>query len=275
MLVVGGEDHYLNFVGDRFSLRAPAFTSRNDGRVKVDVVRVGELDDVNKEIFADLKAKVYDGYVFLPFITGSLVEQNGLADLTDFVRTNQDINWPDIFPFNRDVQSVYNNVVRVLPCDGECIRCFIARTCLSSTMCRSPAPGTNTRKLRSSFTAWRSPTAGSTMSQSQLSGSCVERKEKCHEPDYFNMLVHATTTQAKGTLSGALLDPFTFEPLMGEAMAETLRHLENQVLYGDSEGTYVGSSTFACPLMSYDHKTHIVLFRLLLLQNSWDLPAVA
>lgn len=89
LVVGGGEGHYLNFVGDRFSLRAPAFTNRTG--IRVETVRVGELDNVNEEIFADIDAGVYDGYIFLPFITGSVVERGGLADLTEFVRTNSDV----------------------------------------------------------------------------------------------------------------------------------------------------------------------------------------
>ena len=85
MLAVGGEDHYLNFVPNRFSNRAPAFlekTSNKKGQrpVNVEVVRLGDLGDLNDEILADVKAGVYDGYVFLPFLTGSLVEANGLYD---------------------------------------------------------------------------------------------------------------------------------------------------------------------------------------------------
>lgn len=41
--------------------------------------------------------------------------KNGLADLTDFVRTSSETNWTDVFRFNRDVQAVYDNAVRLLP----------------------------------------------------------------------------------------------------------------------------------------------------------------
>lgn len=73
LLAVGGEGHYLDFVPDRFSHRTEKFFNRTG--IRVQVVRLGDLDNLNKEILADVSAQVYDGYVFLPFLTGSLVEQ--------------------------------------------------------------------------------------------------------------------------------------------------------------------------------------------------------
>ena len=118
MLSLGGQGAYLDFIANRFRSRAPLFKDRTGHTVET--VGLGDdLDRLTQEILADVDAKVYDGYVFLPFLSGSVLEKGGLADLTEFVRTNQDLQWPDIFPFNREVQSVFDNSVRLLPCDGD------------------------------------------------------------------------------------------------------------------------------------------------------------
>ena len=118
MLSMGGDGAYLDFIANRFRSRSAMFKNRTGHTVET----IGLGDDLGvltEEILADVDAQVYDGYVFLPFLAGSLLEKGGLADLTEFVRTNEDIDWPDIFPFNRDVQSVFDNSVRLLPCDGD------------------------------------------------------------------------------------------------------------------------------------------------------------
>ena len=118
MLSMGGPGAYLDFIANRFRSRASLYKNRTGHTVET----IGLGDDLSvltQEILADVDAQVYDGYVFLPFLAGSLLDKGGLADLTEFVRNNDDIDWPDIFPFNRDVQSVFDNSVRLLPCDGD------------------------------------------------------------------------------------------------------------------------------------------------------------
>ena len=118
MLSMGGEGAYLDFIANRFRSRSALF--KNKTGHNVETIGLGDdLSVLTQEILADVDAQVYDGYVFLPFLAGSLLDKGGLADLTEFVRTNDDIDWPDIFPFNRDVQSVFDNSVRLLPCDGD------------------------------------------------------------------------------------------------------------------------------------------------------------
>jgi len=183
------------------------------------VIGLGDLDNVNGEILANVKEKVYDGFVFLPTLTGDLVEMDGLADLTEFVRNDPygDVNWPDIFRFNREVQSVYDNVVRLLPCDGDVHSLFYRKDLFEQHNVSVPRTWDEYTAVARFFHGMEVPQGNATVT---LTGSCVERKRACHEGGYFNILVHSTTTQAGGTRQGALLDPATFEPMMGEAMAE-------------------------------------------------------
>ena len=89
----------------------------------------------------------------------------------------------------------------------------------------------------------RVPSANSTAAANGetvvLTGSCVGRKPSCLDFGFFNVLVHSTQTQTGGTQRGSLLDSETFQPLLGEGLAETLRHLENQIRFGSvDELTY-------------------------------------
>jgi hypothetical protein len=235
LLAVGGEGHYLDFVPDRFSNRAEKFFNRTG--IRVQVVRLGDLDNLNNEILADVSAKVYDGYVFLPFLTGSLVEQNGLADLTEFVRTSTETNWTDVFRFNRDVQAVYDNTVRLLPCDGDVHSLYYRKDLFEKYNQTVPRTWDEYDAVAQFFHGLQEdiPTTNGT-NTTTLVGSCVGRKPTCLDFGFFNLLVHSTTTQAGGTNKGFLFDPKNMDPLMGEAMAETLRHLENQIRYGAPDG---------------------------------------
>ena len=92
----------------------------------------------------------------------------------------------------------------------------------------------------------------------ELTGSCVTRANnngKCGNNNnsknnnnnnnnnnninaYWASLVLSTMTQSTGTSSGYLLDPITMDPLLGEAMEETLRILAEQHILGPSEETF-------------------------------------
>lgn len=92
------------------------------------------------------------------------------------------------------------------------------------------------------------PTTNGTNTTTLL-GSCVGRKPTCLDFGFFNLLVHSTTTQAGGTNKEFLFDPQNMDPLMGEAMAETLRHLENQIRYGAPDGKKRNYSVHSMPMI--------------------------
>lgn len=137
------------------------------------------------------------------------------------------------------MQSVYNGKVRLLPCDGDVHSLFYRKDLFEEFSINVPRTWDEYTEVAKFFHGREVPVPG-TNETVTLTGSCVERKLSCHEGGYFNMLVHSTSTQALGTETGALLNPDDFEPLMGEAMAETLRHLENQAKYGNPEDELTG-----------------------------------
>lgn len=237
LLAVGGDGHYLDFIPNRFRQRAEKFYLETG--INVTVVPQGDLDNLNKEILADADARVYDGYVFLPFLTGSLVEKGGLADLTEFVRTSTETNWTDVFRFNRDVQAVYDNTVRLLPCDGDVHSLYYRKDLFEKYNITVPRTWDEYDKVAQFFHGKEEviPQTNGT-NTTTLIGSCVGREPGCLDFQFFNLLVHSTTTQYEGTNTGFLFDTKTFDPLMGEAMAETLRHMENQIRYGAPDGMF-------------------------------------
>ncbi|CAB9517852.1 Receptor-type guanylate cyclase gcy [Seminavis robusta] len=233
MLSPGGPDAYLDFIANRFRSRAALFKERTGHTVET--VGLGdELAELTQEILADVDAKVYDGYVFLPFLAGSVLEKGGLADLTEFVRTNQDVRWPDIFPFNREVQAVFDHTVRLLPCDGDVHSLYYRKDLFDDYNIAVPRTWDEYTEAAKFFHGMEVPSANASATNETvtLTGSCVGRKPSCLDFGFFNVLVHSTQSQAGGTRKGSLLDPRTFQPLLGEALAETLRHLENQIRYG-------------------------------------------
>lgn len=238
MLGPGGNNDKIS---ERFRSRAAAFHEKTG--IQVEIVPVG--NDINGEILADTRAKVYDGYVFLPSITGQVVAQDGLADLSDFVVSNQDVVWTDIFPFNRDLQAIYDNEVRTIPCDGDVYSMFYRQDLFDYYNRTVPRTWDEYAETAAFFDGMEVPAGDlrdpaswleSNNSTVTLSGSCVDRTKGCNWQYHLSVLVHAATTQALGTLSSPFFDPQTFQPLMGEGMAETLRHMENQVKFGDDHG---------------------------------------
>ena len=62
----------------------------------------------------------------------------------------------------------------------------------------------------------------------------MARIDRCGN-EYWTSLILSSMTQSEGTSSGFFLEPDTLDPLMGDAMDETLRLLSEQVEYGHEE----------------------------------------
>jgi len=220
----------LETVVNRFVSKAEAWTARSGIEVEFD--GVGDFATLHEEILADASANIYDGYVFLPFLSGSLVEAGGLTDLTDFVRTSTDVNWTDIFIFNREVQAVYDNTVRMIPCDGDMLSMYYRKDLFQQYGIQVPRTWDEYTEAAKFFHGLEVPRGTLTNETTTLVGSCVARAPPCVDLGLFTTLIHSTMTQTQGTTQGHLFHPATMDPLLQEAMAETLRHMENQVKYG-------------------------------------------
>ena len=232
MIAPGGEKQpRMDRITNRFRDRAPAFKERTG--VNVEVIGVGDRVDFNEEALIDATANIYDGYFFEQGMTGDMMELNGFADLTEFVSESQELAWTDIFPFNREHQALYDSKVLSIPCDGDIFSLFYRKDLFDQYNVSVPRTWDEYSEVAAFFDGMQVPNAYGNGTQ-ELSGSCIERGNLGMAG--FVFLVHASTVQTEGTASGIFFDQDTFEPLLGEAFAETLRHLENQVKYGAPDG---------------------------------------
>ncbi|KAL3927993.1 MAG: hypothetical protein SGBAC_012849, partial [Bacillariaceae sp.] len=226
--------------------------------VKVEVSAVGSDGYISAETIADATAKVYDGYFFLPEITGEVVELGGFADLTQMIPDIEGLDWTDIMPFTREHQAVYDNKITSIPCDSDQFLMYYRKDLFSQHDIQPPRTWDEFTEVAEFFHGMEVPAIDGSNETQVLSGSCVVGAEECSWMYGSNLLVHASTVQANGTNSGILFDPKTSEPLLGKAFAETLRHLENldKVAHPDvwNENCYdavLGLTRGTCPMGIY------------------------
>ena len=103
---------------------------------------------LTEEILADVDAQVYDDYVFLPFLAGSLLEKGGLADLTEWVRTLIGAT------FFRSIETSRRSLTTRCACFPvmvTCTRCITTKTYLKSTTFKYHELETSIPKRPSSF----------------------------------------------------------------------------------------------------------------------------
>lgn len=225
----------LDFISDRLRDRTEAFRERTG--VRVEVLGVGDPGMLYDEMLADANAHVYDGYFFLPVITGEMNDVNGLADITDAIPMNSELDWLDIFPFNREQQAVFDGKVQAIPCDGDQLFLHYRKDVFDLYNVSVPRTWDEYAEVAQFFNGRQVPAADDSNTTKPIMGSCLERSPDCSSSYFyvFNFLVHASTAQSQGTSSSVLFDTETFEPIMGEAMAETLRHIENQAKGGSRD----------------------------------------
>ena len=205
----------------------------------------------------------WDGVVFPAHMTGALQESNRLWDWNDYLVQQQNsehdskdnIEWMDIQPFYRSqAQQVHkkstagaslffqgtslndrntDGVTRrtlYVPLDGDVISLYYRKDLFEKYQILVPRTWNSYRDVATFFHGkpWGP-------NNTTLAGSCVARKpsqssENSNNTIYADWasLVLSTMTQTQGTSSGFLLDPETIEPILGDAMEETLRILAQE-----------------------------------------------
>lgn len=207
----------------------------------------------------------WDGAVFPGHMMGALQESNRLWDWNDYLRkqrnkedgTNIDMEWMDIHPFFRsqaqqqidkktsprpssffewqsltDGDTERGGVVHgktlYAPLDGDVISLYYRKDLFEKY--GIPVPRTWDEYTKAAIYFYGKPWGPN---NSSLSGSCIARRSGNDEMNsYWAALVLSTMTQTKGTSSGFLLDPETADPILGEAMDETLMFLAHVLALG-------------------------------------------
>ena len=105
-------------VAEPLQRRAPDWECLTGGHVNV--VAVGFQTIYDKALLdASTGTNAFDAYVFNPQWLGDFVGPGYLADLTDRVNNDAQLDWQDIGPFFRDFNATYNGKVYTIPLDGD------------------------------------------------------------------------------------------------------------------------------------------------------------
>jgi multiple sugar transport system substrate-binding protein len=187
----------------------------------------------------DQSAYAWDGTVFPAHLVGAMAESQRLADLTLYVRhqesgaENGGIDWPSILPFSRHRQSTYDHRILTIPLDNDVLLLYYRRDLFQQHNITVPRTWDEYQTVAAYF--HNQPWGGRNNANQPLVGSCVSRLPDCANT-FWTSLILSSMTQSMGTSSGYLLNPETGDPLMGQAMEETLRLLGEQMnVEGPSE----------------------------------------
>jgi multiple sugar transport system substrate-binding protein len=206
---------------------------RNDNvKVKVEIVHVS-LAELGPNIINEATSKtgLFDGFITPPTVMGSIVEEDGWADLRPYIESTVEAttDWSDIFLSYRQWISQYQNKILMYPLDGDLMSLFYRRDILEEF-------GLSVPRTWDEYNAVAAATHGkfSARTNKTLVGSCVGRVQGCAGAYYAN-LVLSSMTQLDGYSQGHLFDTTTMKPLLGDALIQTLEWLEEQVQYGPSD----------------------------------------
>ena len=120
---------------------------------------------------------------------------------------------------------MYDNRIYMFPIDGDANYMFYRRDILEHF--NQTVPRTWDEFAEVGKAVNRKEFKGKT-----IYGSCLGRKAGEGAGAYWAMDILSSYTQTKGKAQGFLFDPTNLSPLMGEAIAETMRQLELQVYNG-------------------------------------------
>ncbi|VEU41346.1 unnamed protein product [Pseudo-nitzschia multistriata] len=211
----------------------------------------------------------WDGVVFPGHMVGALKESHRLWSWNEYLLRERDANeaidnnptdiqWADIQPFYRSQAQQYaatNNTLTpsppsltpllsnpddadretfYVPLDGDVLALLYRKDLFEKYNVEVPRTWDDYRAAAAFFHGKPFGPNNTTMT-----GSCVSRKRRRCDDDgrsinaYWASLVLSTMTQTKGTSTGFLLNPDNLDPILGDAMQETLRILAEQSMYED------------------------------------------
>lgn len=195
--------------------------------VNVELVPVS-LQELSPNIVNEATSKtgLLDGFITPPGVMGSIVEEDGFADLKPFIEesaTNTK-DWSDILLSYRKWISQYQDRILMFPLDGDVLSLFYRKDVLQEF-------GLDVPRTWEEYNAVAAAVHGKKFKNQTLTGSCIGRVKGCAGA-YWANLVLSSMTQVSGTSSGHIFDSGTMKPLLGEALIEALKLMEGQAKYG-------------------------------------------
>jgi multiple sugar transport system substrate-binding protein len=204
--------------------------SRDRPDVNIEIVQVA-LSELSPNIINEATSKtgLFDGFVTPPAVMGSIVEEDGWADLTGYIDSTpaQAKDWSDIFLNYRKWISQYQEKILMFPLDGDVLNMFYRKDVMEEFGLQVP-------RTWEEYNIVAAATHGKEFKNRTLTGSCIGRMLGCAGP-YWANLVLSSMTQQRGTSEGHLFDTSDMSPLLDEAFVKTLELLEYQAMYGRND----------------------------------------
>lgn len=201
---------------------------RPDVSVEIVVIPLSELSPniINE---ATSKTGLFDGFITPPGVMGSIVEDNGWADLKPYIEASTRLteDWSDILLSYRKWISQYQDQILMYPLDGDVLSLFYRKDVLE-------AFGLQVPRTWDEYNEVAAATHGTVFNNQTLTGSCIGRVVGCAGAYWANLIL-SSMTQTLGTSSGHLFDSANMTPLLGEALLQTLEWMEGQAKYGPED----------------------------------------
>jgi ABC-type glycerol-3-phosphate transport system substrate-binding protein len=212
--------------GDWIKPLAEQFSQdRPDVNVELVIVSLAELSPniINE---ARSKTGLFDGFITPPGVMGSIVEENGWADLRSKIESTASSrsDWLDIFLSYRKWISQYQDEILMYPLDGDVLSLFYREDVLDAFGFQKPRTWDEYNQIAAAV-------HGKIYKNHTLTGSCIGRLKGCAGA-YWANLVLSSMTQYRGTWEGHLFDSADMTPLLGEAFEKMLELMETQARYG-------------------------------------------
>lgn len=215
--------------GDWIAPLAKQFSEERPG-VDIELVLVS-LTELSPNIINEARSKtgLFDGFVTPPGVMGSIVEEDGWADLRTYIEstTNSRNDWIDIFLSYRKWIAQYQDQILMYPLDGDVLSLFYRPDILEEFGLQKPRTWIEYNQVAAA-------THGRVYKNQTLIGSCIGRVKGCAGA-YWANLVLSSMTQISGTWEGHLFDSSDMTPLLGEAFEKMLELLEIQARYGPDD----------------------------------------
>jgi multiple sugar transport system substrate-binding protein len=201
---------------------------RSDVNVEIVVVEMPEMSPniINE---ATSRTGLFDGFLTPPGVMGSIVEEDGWADLKPFIEetTERTKDWSDILLSYRQNIAQYQDRILMYPLDGDVLSLFYREDVLEHFNLGVP-------RTWEEYSAVAKAVHGKEFKNQTLMGSCIGRLSGC-AGSYWANLVLSSMTQTAGTSYGHLFDTRNMRPLLGEALMQALEWMEEQTMHGPED----------------------------------------
>jgi multiple sugar transport system substrate-binding protein len=203
-------------IAEPLQRRAPDFERLTGAKVNVITV---PFSDLYEKILTDLSTGTnsYDAFVFDPQWMADYATPGYLADLSDKVKADKDLQWDDVGAFFRDFGATYQGKVYTIPLDGDFQMVYYRKDLFDKNGDKPPETWDDYIALATKY-------QGKDLNGDNKPdyGSCIAMKRSA-QSYWMYISVAGGLFQSKGTGQGAFFDD-NFKPLFGtnDAMAKGL-----------------------------------------------------